>query len=221
MNLHRFNIEGDEKMKRVVVFILTIIMAFSLTACCAFIKPEKTTETIKPAHTNSYAQKVCSGCDEEDSTHAYEYLVMWLKENGTQTGGEFACSLATTEDSLDNLAIVYDTSKDYVYICSLAKINESTHSLLISLENYSFMFSVDENSIVGIVAASKYTKYEGELHVLQSECVNLQSDECIALAKIETSILLDGLSEFLEHKNLGITLADLGFDSYESENTYP
>lgn len=200
-------------MKKVIAFILTIIIAFSLTACAVEEKDKKTEEP-KPAHTHPYAQYVCSGCEEEDGYHAYEYLVEWVKENGTQIDGNFACSLAVTDDSLSNLAVVYDSSEDFVCICSTAELNESTHSLMIALDNYSFGFSVEEDSIVGIVAASKYTKYEGELHVLQSECVNVALDECVALAKIEVSILLDGLREFLSDKNWGITLADLGFAAY-------
>lgn len=203
---------GDENMKRVLAFILTIVMVFSLTACAAEDAPQKT-EKPKPTHTALYAQEVCSGCDEEDSFHAYEYLVKWVKENGTHTNIGFVSVL-----SIGNSAIIYDDSKEYLYAYSFSDSDDFSYTLELAMDNYSFQFSVNEDSIIGFASASTFTRTQGNLQIIHSDCVDLTSDECAEFAEVDIAILLEGLVIFLENENLGITVADLGFTSYESES---
>ncbi len=202
-------------MKKAIAFILTIIIAFSLTACAVEEKDKKTEEP-KPAHTHPYAQCVCSGCEEEDSYHAYEYLVEWVKENGTHTdiGALYALPV-------ENSVIAYDESNDYLYAYLICDSDKFSCALMLALDNYSFKYSINEDSIIGIAGASKYTRNQGDLQIIHSNCVNLTPDECAEFAEVDIAILLESLIEFLKDENLGITVADLGFTSYENESTQP
>ena len=198
-------------MKRVIAAILTIVMMFSLISCK---KKEEVKETKKtyPAHTASYAKDVCSGCYNDNGFHAYEYLVEWVKENGTDTDKG-----PTYHLPVENSFIVYDLEMESLRVCYIMEEeNGAKHTLIFALDDYSFMFARDEDIIIGLAEVGQYTDTNNPLHVLSSECTYVTSSDMAELARIEIVIIIESLKEFLEYNDWGITIADLGFTSYES-----
>ena len=79
-------------------------------------KPTTSTTTSKPTtHTHSYSKYVCTGCGAVDKSHAYEYLIEWVKTNGTEEYGDFEYRFKGKNNTADCYGLTYATDIDHLY----------------------------------------------------------------------------------------------------------
>ena len=168
-------------------------------------------DTYKDSYTNpshSYSDYVCSKCGVIDKTHACEYLESYLKKKDS-----FA---ATSNDDSVLFMLKYRTDYGRVVLYT-ATLDDAGHvssaTELVIYEGWCQTVYGD-NKLQGEVDKSRFTLGSG------LSCSDYQGDassknEVIVYTQLACYQGLTWLEQCLQENNIGITLADLGFTSFE------
>lgn len=163
------------------------------------------------AAAHKYKDYVCTACGAVDKSHAYEYLVMWVKKNGEVNGSDVRCSY---ENGQETASVGYNAKYDYVYLSSGGYYGEKFYFGWVALDTYDYSVEYGEQELNGVLNVDEYSKnspipYEGYSGDSNDKYRYIEfSRECL----IE---LMDFLVWFLREENIGITVADLGFKAYQ------
>ena len=180
------------------------------------------TKSATPKHIHKYEDYVCS-CGAVDTANAYEYLKEWLLENG-EVDGSFV-SIYEQDGNYNNTSysLNYNASTDYLYVTQgyFNAYNEDEYVWTkIQLDNYEFILSVaedDENMyrdfVEGTLNATTFTDTT-PLRVTDYNETDFSYNTMTSEARISVCEILTWFDNFLYENNLGITIADLGFESF-------
>ncbi len=163
---------------------------------------------INPSHT--YSNYVCGKCGSIDKSHAYEYLVSYINQNGTANGTQMIIkdySQATTFE------LLYDEQAGYASILQYFYSGDQFFFSSVDLDANYYYTSFNNCKVTGFLnaetftanSAISYTDYQGQISSKQ---------DMINLARIACCDMVGWLSWYLSENNVGITIADLGFSSY-------
>lgn len=167
---------------------------------------------VDPSH--NYINYKCTKCGNIDKSHAYDYLVVWVKENGTTNGGYTKFEYRSDSDTY---AISY--SAQYNYLCiergSVSGGANTFTSLALdtyyygcnyfdSYSNLEMCGYINPNTFTSNTAMS-YTRYTGDPSA-QSLMVEL--------SRAGVCDLVSWLDWCLKTYNIGMTIKDLGFAAY-------
>ena len=146
------------------------------------------------------------------SPHSYEYLVEWVKENGTYNGKNI--SYIIQERNGDKYTLSYSPEYDNMFVDCYMNPTTSTESYaMLRLDNYFYGLSFYGDSIFGYVNAPIYSQSQS-LTYSKCECNTFTPDKMLPLAKSSVDLLLETLRYCLLINEIPVTLADLGFLSY-------
>lgn len=164
---------------------------------------------VNPSH--SYSQYVCTKCKAVDKSHAYEYLVEWVKKNGEPDGAYMCINIWLPNGEMGS--VNYSANGDYVYISLSYYDNEDFCNFMIHLDDGAYRAYKEDYYVGGYLPMSTYTSSSA-----------LPYKEYVGPDKLELDMAeyaRDGISKlvkwfdgYLDSINIGITIADLGFTSY-------
>jgi len=163
---------------------------------------------VTPSH--SYSNYVCNKCGDVDKSHAYDYLVLYIKQNGTTHGTQ---TIIKEESQGTTIELLYDAQVDAASLMLYFTSNDQFFFSQMYLDNYYYYTTFDDCKVTGYLdaknfnenSALSYSNYEGAISNKQ---------DIIDLARFSCCDMIDWLSWYLPAKNIGITIADLGFTSY-------
>ena len=159
---------------------------------------------------HNYQNYKCTSCFIVDKSHAYEYLMTWIKQEGTANGTHISISYPYGNDIL---ALSYSATYDYLYISSSGYTDDLYAFNSLALDNFYYGVTVGSSEMCGYIDATTftsnspitYTRYTGP---------EAKKHEMAELARLSIDRLVDWLKWFLDAYNVGITVYDLGFTSY-------
>ena len=159
---------------------------------------------------------MCASCGQIDKSHAYEYLILFVKENGEVSGSAVSIASHSTDVSY---WLTYDAVYDNLDVSFVKQTSDELLTASIDLDTYAYSFDhtslrvIDLKYINGYLTPSTftvnspitYTDYYGPV---------LSEWDTAELARVSCCDLLDWLTWCLSTYNAGITIADLGFTAY-------
>ena len=171
-------------------------------------------DTYKDNYTNpshSYSKYKCTSCGMVDKSHAYEYLVEWVKENGT-VDGSYIAYIYSNGGEIYKLG--YDAQYDYIYVSkSYVYDGDFVYSNL-SLDSYSYLVALGELELFGYLSASSFTSTSPITWVEYEGDPSLKYD-FVEYSRLALGQLVEWLDWLLETRNIGISISDLGFTSFQ------
>ena len=174
-----------------------------------------TTTTKKPTttvHTHSYYKYVCTGCGAVDKTHAYGYLMEWVKDNGRSDGKNIVYTIQNR--SGQKITLSYSPEYNNLFVDCYMNPGTSTEAYsMLLLDNYFYGFSFYGDTMYGYVNAASYSQSKS-LTYSSADLKTYTPDQMLALAKSSVDVLIVSLQNCLLTNQLPITLADLGFKSF-------
>lgn len=161
-----------------------------------------------------YSNYKCSNCGEIDKTHAYEYLVEWVKENGVVDGAYVNFDYYVTgSDEIRKYSLMYDANADDVSVWHSGFYADEYLGCAVYLDNYFYGMDFIDCRVIGYIDATNFT---ANSPITYSEYTGSESFkwDMIDLTRLYVNDLIDWLDWCLETNNVGITIQDLGFNSY-------
>ena len=142
------------------------------------------------------------------TVNAYDYLMQWVKSNGTVTG-------AFVDFSFSNeYKLQYDANYDSIYFVKTDYYNGG--SLYCAIYFDTFFYGVDDfgDQISGYLDAANFTANSA---IAYEDYQGNPENEFYMMELARTSIcdMLRTLDMYLHDYNIGITIADLGFKSFK------
>ncbi len=177
---------------------------------------------VEPKH--AYVDYVCSKCGEVDKSHAYEYLVEWIMQNG-KTRGEYIGIHEYSDDFNYQYGISYSASGDYLYVSVLSEGDQDTNSdddyvsIDLSGKNQKFEYYC----AYGYQPTDYYTigLINGKTHTSNSpiSCDTYYGDSSkrtwfMEYTRLSVDIAIKFLRSYLEQNVPEITINDLGFENF-------
>lgn len=162
------------------------------------------------AAAHNYKNYLCTSCGQIDKSHAYDYLISYVKENGTTYGSyttiEYAANGGTYKLS-------YSASYGNLSVQRIYSTNNTFGMNAIYLDSYFYGTTLGDYEIAGYLTPSTFTANSAITYTKYAGPVNLCQD-VLELARVSCCDLLDWLTWYLSTYNVGITIADLGFTAY-------
>lgn len=170
-------------------------------------------DTYKDNYTNashSYSKYKCTSCGAVDKSHAYEYLMIWVKENGTTNGGY---TEIIYEEDEDKYSLAYSAQYNTLSVYKSGSYSGNFTFTYLNLEESFYRNDFGEITMEGYIKPStfttntalSYTSYDGSSSVLNS---------VLELSRYNVCDLVKWLDWCLDTYDIGITIKDLGFTSY-------
>ena len=161
-----------------------------------------------------YSNYKCTKCGEVDKTHAYEYLVEWVKENGVVDGAYVNFDYYVTgSDEIRKYSLSYDANADDVSVWHSGFYADEYLGCAVYLDNYFYGMSFMDCKVLGYIDASKFTANSPITYESYEGYDDIKWD-MIELTRLYVNDLIDWLDWCLEAYDVGITIQDLGFYSY-------
>ena len=171
-----------------------------------------TTKKTTTAHTHSYYKYVCTGCGAVDKTHAYEYLMEWVKVNGTKDGTSIEYVFKGKNNSADCYGLTYSETNDCIYVWHYDGTMTYSAFTAIYLDDYYYSFSFGGDRVSGYIKPTIYTQNTA-LTYIDYDCSVLAPEKYLSAAQSDINVILLYLDGFLA-ANLSINIYDLGFKSF-------
>ncbi len=178
-----------------------------------------TSNYVEPKHT--YTDYVCSKCGTVDKSHAHEYLVEYIKKNGT-VKGEYINIYEYHNDL--QCGISYQSgSGAYVSVLKSGDNGDDSDTQYVSVDLISKNQKFKAYCSYGYNPVDTQALFELDGKTFTSNspitCTNYDGDSSNRPNFMEYSrqgidLALSFLENYLIEKSVGITLADLGFTAY-------
>ena len=161
-----------------------------------------------PSH--NYTNYKCSQCGSIDKSHSYDYLVAWVKANGTTSGGYTKIQYTTGSSTY---ALSYSAQYNSLSI-QRSGSHEGTFTFTsLYLDTFYYGSGFGDLEMCGYITPSSftsntaisYTKFNGDSDTRPAMA---------ELARVNICDLIDWLDWCLGSYGVGITIRDLGFRSY-------
>ncbi len=162
---------------------------------------------------HTYTNYKCSTCGTVDKKNTYNYLVLWLKQNGRKVESNYRIEL--NQNGVTYM-LGYSTIYDVIDLFRYEVLEDVTYSTYITLDTYTYNYDADKNQLFGYInpqiynydSTVSYSTYDGDLSI---------KNDVIKCANIDLPDLIDYLDWVLKEYRVGITIADLGFTSWISQ----
>jgi hypothetical protein len=161
-----------------------------------------------PSH--NYSNYKCTKCGTIDKSHAYEYLIAWVKQNGTTNGSytQFKYQAGST-----TYALSYSAQYDSLSITRSEPYNGVFVYASVSLDSFFYGCTLGDREMCGYItpntftsnSAISYTTYKGDA---------ASRNDMVELSRLSINSLIEWLDWCLNAYDVGITIKDLGFISY-------
>jgi hypothetical protein len=163
---------------------------------------------VAPSH--RYSNYRCTECEAVDQTHAFDYLIVWVKEHGIASG-EYT-EFEYVSDSC-TYGISYSAQDDYLFVY---RYDDRTYVSL-ALDSYyygcTYFGDYSELEICGYISPSTFTYNTALSHTRYTG--DASSLPVMAeLARAELCDLIEWLDWCLMTNYIGLTVKDLGFTAY-------
>ncbi|MBE6766548.1 MAG: zinc-ribbon domain-containing protein [Ruminococcaceae bacterium] len=162
---------------------------------------------------HSYTQYKCTKCGAVDKSHAYEYLIEWVKTNGTYKNGQYEYIFQGRNNAADRYGLTYTLDNEYLSVWKFDATSGYSSYTAIYLDIYYYGFSFADDTIYGYIKAGSYNP-NASLTYKSSDCSVLSPEQLLPTAKSAIDLTLTLFKNFLTNNKLGITLADLGFEAF-------
>ncbi|MBQ9859626.1 MAG: hypothetical protein IJO76_02990 [Clostridia bacterium] len=164
---------------------------------------------VAPAHI--YVDYVCTACGGVDKAHAYEYLKLWVRENGKVDGNTVQCDFWSGNSKY---SVIYNAQNGRVYIDKGEYVSGFYHWCGLFFDDYMYGSQMDTSRVAGYLNAASFTS-SSPITYVEYTGVEEVKYRMIEMARVDVDLLVYKMAQFLELYQLGITIADLGFTSYE------
>lgn len=202
---HYVNTTAHSYSKKVTAATCTVQGYTTYSCSCGHTYKDNYTN---PSH--SYTKYKCTKCGAVDKSHAYEYLIDWVLENGKTSGS----TISYRYNSDMTFDISYNTQSDYLYICQYGYVDGNFFYASINLDSWFFGVTLKNVAeVTGYLNHERFTntyplsyqKYDGPANSKQ---------DFVEVSRIALVELIDWFEWTLNNKKVGITLKDVGFDNY-------
>ncbi len=167
-------------------------------------------------HSHNYVDFKCAGCGALQDGHLSDYLISYVKKNGTANGETVSVDV-TVGTTLYGLT--YNTTGKYFFFSLLDSEFDDFLSIKFTTKKDTYEIAYlqgDEatgREIYGTIFAPEFTKNTPIAVDLYNGPDN-ERPNAAENARICTVLMLDFLKQFFADNNVGITLSDLGFVAY-------
>lgn len=167
-------------------------------------------------HSHNYVDFQCTGCGAVQDGHLSDYLISYVKKNGTANGETISIDV-TADTTLYGLT--YNTTGKYFFFSLLDSEYDDFLSIKFTDQKDTYEIAYlqgDEatgREIYGTIYAPEFTK-NTPIAVDDYYGPDDERPNAAENARICTVLMLDFLKQFLVENNVGITLSDLGFTTY-------
>jgi len=161
---------------------------------------------------HNYHNYKCSSCGSIDKSHAYEYLAEWIKENGIADASHINVS-SKSGDSTYSLSYVVDNYGDYISVNKFTNSQGTNSYISLQLNSYFYGMNLGDYKMTGYISANTFTENSPVSYKKYNGPADL-SYEMNELARLSLCDILDWLKWLLNTNNVGITIKDLGFNSF-------
>jgi hypothetical protein len=134
---------------------------------------------VNPSH--SYSNYACSKCGTVDKSHAYEYLMEWVKTNGTRDGENIEYVFEGKNNAAHCLGLTYSAKNNYLYVWYYDATSGYSSLTSIFLNDYYYGFSFGDDRIYGYIKPSTYAK-NTSLTYTSSYCSVLAPEKLLPVA---------------------------------------
>ena len=170
-------------------------------------------DTYKDNYTNpshNYTNYKCTKCGAIDKSHSYEYLMAWVKENGTTSGNYTKFEYKTGSDTY---ALSYSAQYDSLSIQRSGSYEGTFTLTALYLDTFYYGNGFGDLEMCGYITpgtftnntAISYTKFNGDSGTRPTMA---------ELSRLNICDLIEWLEWCLNTYGVGITIEDLGFISY-------
>ena len=159
---------------------------------------------------HNYENYVCTLCGAIDKSQAYEYLIEWVKANGSQKGTHITMTEETDDYKYD---LVYATDYKFIFTSMYNSSGESTSLTVVYLDDFyyisTYKYKTESAKMEGYFDPAIYRIGDELPHsVFEASIISEESMADLSNTAVATSLVW--LREFLKKNNVGITLNDLG-----------
>ena len=161
---------------------------------------------------HNWYKYVCEDCGEIDKTHAYEYLIEWVKANG-EVDGSYINFDYWTEDKI-HLSLIYNATADYLYAAVSFYYNDVFFFHELDLDTYKCYTSYGDLEVLTSIDAKEFTSNSPVREIWYVGPSEARWD-MLELNRTYTAELLSWLAWSLDYNEVGIDIYDLGFESFE------
>ena len=186
---------------------------------CGLIIAEQTTI---PKISHSYVNYKCTSCGKIDPNNYYEYMVYWLKKNGTYKSGAYSIG---TDSYYGNHSmycdVFYSQSDGLCFRCAIAI--DSTASIMTYLYinenlkgNYNWVGAIGNGSSQsvnanGYLTAKSFTSSSS----ITVSYISYNSSNMVEMFNECIRCSIANAKSLLSNKKAGITIGNLGFSNYK------
>ena len=171
-----------------------------------------TGDYISPSH--SYTKYKCTKCGAVDKSHTYEYLVEWVKTNGTKNGENIEYIYEGKNNPNDRYGLTYFSKDNYLAAWHFSEVISGVYShITIDLNSGFYAYYFYDDKLYGTINKTQYSN-STTLTYFKSECNRYTPAQLLPTAKSSIDVVLNSLEVFLLQKHPSITLYDLGFKSF-------
>ncbi len=166
---------------------------------------------------HNYKKYKCTSCGIVDKSHAYEYLIEWVKTNGVKDDNGVAI-IEYVDDYMHTIS--YDSSEKYLYVSTLDTNDGSFAYVDLSSksQNYFYMVNYGKPIVSSVSGKIKASTYTGNT-LLPYEEYHGRSDKTwktwfLDYTQAYMNLNIAFLSSFIKQCIPEISITDLGFTSY-------
>ena len=160
---------------------------------------------------HNYHNYVCTSCGIVDKTHAFEYITIWIYQNGNDNGNDI--SVDYTSGGKYHFSLSWNPTYNLTSISLAFDANGETFVSLIDLKNYEYCTILEDTVAEGKIDPTTFTK-NSSITATEYRGDHTSKNSFLEVAQISIRDLLDWFDWFLAESDIGITIADLGFIAY-------
>lgn len=162
------------------------------------------------SHTHYYYNYKCTTCGEVDKDHAYDYLMLWTKENGNASGAYTAFEYQSGDYTY---TLSYSAQYDNLYISCYGSYKGNFIHYALFLDTYFYGCTFDTLKMYGYITPRTFTANTPITYTEYIGSSNVEPDMA-ELSRVGVCDLIDWLDWCLDEYDIGITIKDLGFTSF-------
>ena len=166
----------------------------------------------RKSHTHSYNSNYVCSCGAIDKAHAYEYLIEWVKDNGTVDGNYI--ELTYTSKNNINYTLWYSAQHDTLWVDTWNYTDNGYFTATsLCLEDGYYNCCMDELEMWGYIDPETFTDNTPITYEEYTGYTDLRS-QMAEYTREGICLVIDWLDWCLDVQNVGITIDDLGFTAY-------
>ena len=173
---------------------------------------------------HEYVNYRCSSCGKINPGHGYDYLKIWLLENGNVNGEQVGIRYYPDENT--QYKVCYDATDDY--ICATYQVfDSSSYFFLLNIKTNGgkneIYCSLGENpnmyTALGSLVPSTFTN-RSPISIIKYNGDSSDRNYVAEMLRLSSYDMVEFLDWMFDEYQIGITISDIGFTSYEPISSY-